>query len=142
MRGGQARVPAGSVIEAGSEAGRHQKRAGGLEMEVVISRILQLGVLAAAAIMGLGVLFWIGRGDTGYPAAEYPTRVGDVIAGAMAGRPAAIIQTGLLVLLLTPVFRVAASVAIFAAQGDRTFTLVTLAVLALLVVGFLLGGLP
>ncbi|MEW6045060.1 MAG: DUF1634 domain-containing protein [Bacillota bacterium] len=121
---------------------RRRGEAAGLEMEVVISRILQLGVLAAAAVIGLGVLLWIVQGNTGYQAAAYPTRVGDVIAGALQGRPAAVIQAGLLVLLLTPVFRVAASVAIFAAQRDRTFTLVTLAVLALLVGGFLLGREP
>ena len=46
--------------------------------------------------------------------------------------PLAISQLGLLVLLATPVARVAASVVGFALEGDRLYTAITLAVLAIL----------
>lgn len=109
-------------------------------MEVVISRILQGGVLVSAAIIVLGVLLWAARGDAGYPPEGYPSSPAAVLAGALEARPAAVIQVGLLVLLLTPVVRVAASVAVFAVQRDRVFTLMTLVVLALLMLGLLAGG--
>jgi uncharacterized membrane protein len=51
--------------------------------------------------------------------------------------PLAISQLGLLVLLATPVTRVAASVIGFALEGDRLYTAITLAVLAILLVSIL-----
>lgn len=44
-------------------------------------------------------------------------------------------QLGLLLLIRTPVVRVAMTMALFAAQGDWTFVLITGWVLALLVLG-------
>ena len=49
-----------------------------------------------------------------------------------------LIQTGLLVLIATPVARVAFSAFAFAAQGDRAYVVITLVVLAVL--GFSLLG--
>jgi uncharacterized membrane protein len=46
--------------------------------------------------------------------------------------PAAIVQLGLLVLLATPVTRVAASVVAFALEGDRLYAAITTAVLLIL----------
>lgn len=139
MKGGQAPASLGA-LGAARDATRRREEARDGTLEVVISRILQIGVLAAAAIIALGVSLWAVRGDTGYPASGYPSRPAEVLTGTLEGRPAAVIQAGLLVLLLTPVLRVAASVAVFAAQKDRVFALVTVVVLTLLVLGLLLGG--
>ena len=139
MRGGHARASLGSLAATGDAAGRREAAREGA-LEVVISRILQGGVLVSAAIIVLGVAMWAARGDAGYPPAGYPSSPAAVLAGALEARPAAVIQVGLLVLLLTPVVRVAASVAVFAVQRDRVFTLMTLVVLALLMLGLLAGG--
>jgi len=48
------------------------------------------------------------------------------------GEPLAIAQLGLLVLLATPIARVAVSVVAFALERDRIYTAITLAVLAIL----------
>ena len=46
---------------------------------------------------------------------------------------------GLLLLILTPVVRVAVSILAFRAQRDRTYVLITSAVLVLLLLSFVLG---
>lgn len=139
MRGGHAPASLGSLAATGDAARRREAAREGV-LEVVISRILQGGVLVSAAIIVLGVVMWAVRGDAGYPPSGYPSSPAAVLAGALEARPAAVIQVGLLVLLLTPVVRVAASVAVFAVQRDRVFTLMTLVVLALLMLGLLAGG--
>jgi uncharacterized membrane protein len=50
-----------------------------------------------------------------------------------------VVTVGLLVLVATPVLRVAASIGLFALQRDRAFVAVTSLVLALLVTSFVLG---
>ena len=53
-------------------------------------------------------------------------------SGLAALRPVAIAQAGLIVLVATPVVRVATSVAAFALEGDRLYAAITLGVLAIL----------
>lgn len=62
-----------------------------------------------------------------------------VLRGALSGRAEAIIQLGLLLLILTPVARVAFSVAAFAVERDVMYVVMTLIVLAVLLYS-LLGG--
>jgi uncharacterized membrane protein len=52
--------------------------------------------------------------------------------GLVELRPVAFAQAGLLALLATPVLRVVASIAGFALEGDRTYVLILLAALAIL----------
>jgi len=51
----------------------------------------------------------------------------------------AVIQLGLLILIATPVVRVAASVVAFAVERDRLYVAITLYVLAVILVSFFLG---
>jgi uncharacterized membrane protein len=50
-----------------------------------------------------------------------------------------VITVGLLILIATPVLRVALSVVLFAVQRDRAFAVITATVLVLLLISFLLG---
>lgn len=52
-----------------------------------------------------------------------------------------LISLGLLILILTPVLRVAASLLVFAIQRDRLYSLITATVLLLLILSFALGHL-
>jgi uncharacterized membrane protein len=54
-------------------------------------------------------------------------------------RGQAIIALGLLILIATPVMRVAISIIAFAIQRDYTFVAITCVVLALLCISFLMG---
>jgi len=60
---------------------------------------------------------------------------------ALSFHPRSIIQLGLLLLIATPVARVAFSVLAFAWQRDRTYVIVTLIVFAILIYSLTGGGL-
>jgi len=108
-------------------------------VEQAIGRLLRVGVVAAAALVAVGAVLYLAH--HGGELADYRVfrgeradlrSVGGVLAGAreLAGRD--VIQLGLLVLLATPVARVAFSVVAFAFQRDRLYVAVTLFVLAIL----------
>lgn len=116
------------------------------KVEVAISVLLRSGVLLAAAVVFCGgVLHLVHNGDA---PAEYHVFHGEprdlrdpglVIRSAFSGRADAIIQLGLLVLILTPVARVAFSVVAFALERDGMYALMTLIVLAVLLYSLLAG---
>ena len=104
----------------------------------MVSLVLTVGVAISATLMGAGFLAalavgWQGSlisGVSGVTAAT--TDFSNLLARLASLEPLAISQLGLLVLLATPVTRVAASVVGFALEGDRLYTAITLAVLAIL----------
>ena len=104
----------------------------------MVSTVLLVGVLVSAALIALGLggalaVGWEGS-LRGLPATgAAPTDYSALLEGLLTLRPIAFAQTGLLVLLATPVLRVVASIAGFGLEGDRLFTLITLAVLAIFV---------
>ena len=59
----------------------------------------------------------------------------DIAQGLAAGNAAAIAQAGLVLLMLTPVIRVAATLVAFAIRRDRVFVAITLVVLVTLLLG-------
>lgn len=65
--------------------------------------------------------------------------VAEVLAGLASGRGQAVVALGLLVLLATPVIRVALSLTLFLRHRDRTFAALTFVVLVLLLVSLALG---
>ncbi|ADH64965.1 protein of unknown function DUF1634 [Allomeiothermus silvanus DSM 9946] len=109
------------------------------KMEILLGNLLRLGVLVAGAVvLGGGLLELISHGSQGV---DYSVFRGEpaslrsltsVLQGAVATKPKHLIQIGLLLLVLTPVLRVALSVLLFAQQRDGTFVGITLWVLGVL----------
>lgn len=104
---------------------------------LVVSYVLLIGVSIAAVLIALGflgalVVGWQGSLLGGTPSSGRLTDFGQLPAGLAALRPVAVTQLGLLVLLATPVMRVATSVVGFALERDRLYTLITLIVLGIL----------
>jgi len=106
-------------------------------VEALLGRVLRAGVIAAALIVaGGGILYLVRHGHErpdlrrfhGEPA-ELRNLAG-IVSYAWSGHARGVIQFGLLVLLATPVFRVAFSIVIFARQRDRIYVVVTLIVLS------------
>ncbi len=106
----------------------------------MVAWLLRSGVmLAAAVVLGGGICYVAGHaGQTpgvakfhGEPP-EYRNFHG-IVHLALSGDCAGIIQFGLLLLIATPVFRVALALAGFALERDRTYVIVTAIVLAVLV---------
>lgn len=113
----------------------------------LLAKLMVGGVLLAAAVLLFGLVLYLpGHGNrpegdkifTGEP--SYLTHFVPVIQHAFdsgsAGHHRAILQLGVLLLLLNPVVRVAFAAAGFAGQKDRLYFLISLVVLAALFVGF------
>jgi uncharacterized membrane protein len=105
-----------------------------------LGRILQGGVLLAALVVSAGGLRYLVKyGMTrqqhgtfiGEPADL--SHVGGIVRAAVELRGRGLIQLGLLLLIATPVARVAASLVAFLRQRDRIYTAVTGFVLLMLV---------
>lgn len=115
------------------------------QVEEIVGDILRAGVMTSATVVLLGgILYLVCYG------AESPhygiflgepsdlRTVSGIMLDALSLRRRGLIQLGLLMLLATPIVRVAFSAIAFALQRDRTYALVSLIVLATLL--FSLSG--
>src|SRR5436309_9725351 len=107
-------------------------------VEQWMGNLLRAGVMVAAAVVLLGGVVYLVRHGAepedhkvfhGEPA-DLRSPSG-ILTEALAGRGRALIQLGLLLLIATPVARVAFSVFAFFRQRDWTYVVLTLFVLAL-----------
>ncbi len=113
-------------------------------IETIVGTLLRAGVLIAAVvglIGGAGYLLHHGHDAPRYhvftgETAEYRS-VTDIVADALQGRGRGLIQLGVLLLVATPVARVAFCVFAFLKQRDRLYVGVTLFVLAVLLFSLL-----
>ena len=112
------------------------------EVEQVIGRLLQAGVILASIVVIVGGALLLARHGAEATAfsvfrgsASTLRSVGATFSGAMHGEPKAIVQLGLVLLIATPVARVALTLAAFAAQRDRLYVAMTALVLTLLLIG-------
>ena len=109
-------------------------------VDEIIGNLLRTGVLIAAAVVLVGgVLYLIRYGSSpasyrifqGEP--SNLRNVSEIFRGALGLDPKGLIQFGMLLLIATPVARVAFTVLAFAYERDWTYVLVTLIVLVLLI---------
>ena len=108
-------------------------------IEIKISNYLKFGVFLSAAVILTGlVMSWVEK-RSGYPGDTFPVTVPTIFQGFMTLKPYAIVLTGLLLLILTPVFRVAVSILTFLEERDYLYAVITSIVLSILIIGFLLG---
>ena len=109
------------------------------EVEIMISRSLQIGVIFSAIVMLIGLLMFLVTGSSGYPGDTFPTNLLVIFQGLISLKPYAVILTGLFILILTPVFRVGVSIIVFFKEKDFLYVKITAMVFAILIVSFLLG---
>jgi uncharacterized membrane protein len=120
-------------------------------IEIILGNLLRTGVLISAAVVLLGASIYLSR--HAHEPADYRVFRGEpseyrsirgviqsVISGRGRGRGQGLIQLGLLLLIATPIARVAFSVAGFAIERDRLYVAFTLLVLAILLYSFLGSG--
>ncbi len=118
--------------------------------ELLISRMLLGGVATSMATVFLGLLIvfvhhpdYLKSADDlqrlTAPGSASPKTIADVARGVVAWRGQAIVALGLLLLIATPILRVAVSMLAFALQRDRTYTAISAVVLLVLLISFLLG---
>ena len=109
------------------------------DVEERVGALLQAGVLVASALVALGgIVFLVKYGGT---APHHETfsgepsdlrSIGGIVTAAARLRGRGLIQLGILVLLATPVARVAFSLYTFIRQRDGTYIVITGFVLVLL----------
>ena len=111
--------------------------------ERLISAVLRGGVFLSGGVTLLGViLFFIqerGQALGDVTKLRYPQTLGEVVAGVRHGSAVAIIVLGLLLLIATPVTRIAVSILAFANERDWRYVAITTVVLVILLISFLLG---
>ncbi|MFQ5816442.1 MAG: DUF1634 domain-containing protein [Terriglobia bacterium] len=101
-----------------------------------ISAVLRWGSYLSTAVLLLGVV-WMLR------APDVPLRVGPAMPlrqlgrQLAAGNPYAVMQLGILLLLLTPLLRIVTAAVSFGLAGERRYALVSLVVLSLILLGLL-----
>ena len=109
-------------------------------LEVILSVLLRTGVLIAAAVVLAGGVCFLAK--HGHEQPEYHVfhgtspiyrSVTGVIHAVGPSNCDAVIQLGLLLLILTPVARVSFSLAGFAWERDRTYVALTAVVLVILI---------
>ena len=117
------------------------------QVDLVIGRLLQVGVFAAAAIVALGAILFLAQHgatranfSTFVPGPATLRTVGGILRGALAFDSAAIVQLGLVLLIMTPIARVLFTLVAFIIQRDRLYILITSVVLALLLYGLIADG--
>jgi uncharacterized membrane protein len=111
-------------------------------LETIIGNLLRAGVVITATITSIGGVIYLAH--SGETLAHYQAFHGEpaelrsvegVLSDASSRDGVGIMQLGLLLLIATPVARVAFSLAAFAVQRDRLYVVVTLAVLVVLTFG-------
>jgi uncharacterized membrane protein len=115
-------------------------------VEQVIGRVLQVGVLIAAAVTLVGGILLVATNHGTLPGfssfkgePSYLTSVDGIVRAVHQGRSDALVQLGILLLIAVPIVRVACTLVAFVLQRDRTYVLITVIVLALLMYGLFFG---
>ena len=120
------------------------------DIELLISTTLRIGVMLSVAVMLLGLVvtfihhpdYFHSRpalGELTNSREIFANTTSAVLGGVREMRGQSIAMLGILLLILTPVVRVAISVVLFATNRDRRYVLITAVVLALLLTSLTSG---
>jgi uncharacterized membrane protein len=120
-------------------------------VDTAISNLLRGGVLLSIGVVILGLTFTFvhhpeyisSKTDLGQltsPTGVYPHTIRDVAAQTAAQHGQAIVMLGLLLLIATPIARVAFSIVAFIVERDRVYVAITMVVLALLILSLVFGA--
>lgn len=115
-------------------------------LERMISILLRTGVVVSGSVVLAGGIYFLARHGSGHT--DYSVFRGvetvdrtfqGILSGALHLRARSIIQFGIVLLIATPILRVAFSLLGFALQRDRIYVGITAVVLAILVYSLLSG---
>ncbi len=116
-------------------------------IERLVSVLLRTGVLISGTVVLAGGIYFVAlhgrevihyQTFSGQPSVD--RIVSQIFRGVLALRARSIIQFGILLLIATPIARVAFSLVGFALERDRTYVLVTAIVLAVLLFSLIEGA--
>ena len=131
------------------EADQQEAKSGSLkdkDMQAIIGWILRGGVLVSVILVFIGGIFFLYR--HGHSVPDYKTFRGipvfirnfsGILNGVVTFKGQAIIQLGIILLIATPVIRVAFSAIGFLLEKDYLYTFITLIVLLIIVASMISG---
>ena len=118
------------------------------DVEKIVGKLLRFGVITASLVVLLGgILFLVQNGTQVRP--DYHIFKGEendlitfdgIFMGLFTFKPMAIIQFGVLLLIITPIMRIVFSLFAFILEKDKLYVIITLIVLAI-ILGSTFGGL-
>ena len=119
-------------------------------VDIAISVLLRTGVLLSVGIIIVGTVITFvhhpeyvssppALGILTAPSSRFLNTISGVVAGVRRGSGQAIVMAGLLLLIATPVARVALSIVVFIIERDRLYAVMTTVVLLILLIAFALG---
>ncbi len=103
---------------------------------------LTVGILLAAGLLALGLAVALAAGTAGIFGPPNSVHLGALLGGLANAPGPTLVLLGVLLLLLTPIARVAVSLGLFARARDRPFVAITAFVLAVLALSFAIGAAP
>ena len=116
------------------------------KVEVIIGKILRIGVITSAIVIlsGMGLYFMNGAGyptivKDGQSMVSFPRTFSAIFAGIAAGKSYAVIMFGVFLLILTPVLRVVVSIYAFYKEHDTLYVIITTIVLVILMFAMFMG---
>ena len=107
------------------------------QLELFVSNVLRVGVAISGILIIFGLALFAVTGDVSCPYGIASLQW--IIYGDPFFAPSHILFMGFLTLVATPLLRVAASVIAYVAERDWTYAAITGFVLAVLVIGIVLG---
>jgi uncharacterized membrane protein len=114
-----------------------------LQMELTVSRMLRVGVTAAATVVLAGAILYLVQAHGAKPAFQHfhgiprpADKIAPVLEGVRHLDPRSIIHLGILLLVATPILRVAFCLYSFARQKDKIYVIVSGIVLVVLLYSF------
>jgi uncharacterized membrane protein len=140
-------LSANGSSRGGEELSPHAVAFDDARMEVIMGRLLQVGVLLSASVVLVGGVMYLAahaatrasyRVFTANPIQlRHPAAM---LRGIARGDASAIVELGILLLVATPICRVVFAVIAFAIQRDRLYVTISLTVLAVLLLGMVRGS--
>ena len=109
------------------------------DVEMIISKALRAGVVISGTVIFIGLLIFLLSGNSGYPESVYPSKPSEIIRGLLELKSYAVIMTGIMILIATPVFRVGVSIIVIAVEKDYLYVKITTVVFLILIVSMVLG---
>lgn len=120
------------------------------DLNDTIGKTLRYGVVLSSAVVAVGLVVMLSAPSPGTPATLQATLAANfgrptlspsaLLAGIAHGSAVSILQLGLLILIATPITRVAASVLLFLRERDMLYVGVTLLVLVMLLLALFVVG--
>ncbi len=109
-----------------------------MDLNRLVACSLRLGVFASALLSMVGLLVWAAK-DFSNIVPVAGSAIVEALASVFRGSDSGIIYLAIVVLVATPVFRVAVSAVYFVRERDRKYVLISLAVLSMLVFALVSG---